>query len=137
MMPWVIVSLAACIMCPYLIANADLLSKMPPSTGLRCLGLTNLDFLLPLKSKLDILFRGFKQIISFSDIDFMFCTTYVPPKRECLECRITFTKLENKLLSKDQTCGTFFTFFKPLLLISFNNSLMWHCRSNNLICTRF
>lgn len=69
----------------YLIAKADLLSKIPLSTGLRFLGLTSLDFLPPLKSKLDILFNGFRQTISFSDNDFMFCTTYVPPKRECLK----------------------------------------------------
>lgn len=59
----------------YLIAKGDLLSKIPLSTGLRCLGLTNFDFLPPLKSKLDIVFKGFKVTISLSDKDFMFWTT--------------------------------------------------------------
>lgn len=51
--------------------------------------MTSLVFLLPLKSRLDNLVSGLKLISSFSDIDFMFCTTYVPPNRECL-VRICF-----------------------------------------------
>lgn len=56
-------------------ANADLLSNIPLSMGLLFFGFTSLDFFPPLKSKFDILLSGFKQIISLSDMDFIFWTT--------------------------------------------------------------
>lgn len=108
-----------CVYVVYRIAKADLLSIVPLSVGLLFFGLTNFCFLLPLKSKLDILFKGLRQISSLSDIDFIFWTTYVPPNLECLQFDMTLVENINTLVFKFLIIQPYFWYQNWLMYINF------------------